>query len=108
MIFVKFLNMYTLEFPKIKALQEKKTLQYDICKTKCSCKDFYGIRIRCMNDLGLCEVLEPKISENKEIVSAIIEYLYANSVDEVNFNDVLHDVIYKLKLESLKDSANNK
>lgn len=61
-----------------------------------------------MNDLGLCEVLEPKISENKEIVSAIIEYLYANSVDEVNFNDVLHDVIYKLKLESLKDSANNK
>lgn len=94
-------NLYIKKYTNIlDFIQKEKIIQYDLCETidKYN-KDIisYGIRVKSFYEGTYEEEFLLGISENKILIENIIKYLYENSLDVINFKDVVGDLLFKLR-----------
>ena len=94
-------NLYIKKYTNIlDFIQKEKIIQYDLCETidKYN-KDIisYGIRVKSFYEGRYEEEILTEISKNKNLVENIIKYLYENSLDVMNFKDVVSDLLFKIR-----------
>ena len=93
-------NLYIKKYTNIlDFIQKEKIIQYDLCETIDKYKDIisYGIRVKSFCDGTYEEESFLGISENKILIENIIKYLYENSLDVMNFKDVVSDLLFKIR-----------
>lgn len=78
-----------------KALKEK-VLEYSICENESENGKFYGIQLS-SNSQGCKEkIIIEYISDQKNIVTNLINILYENSICTIHFRDIVEDYIDSL------------
>jgi hypothetical protein len=65
----------------------------------------YGIKVKSFSETGCEEEYFFNISADRILVENIIKYLYENSLDVINFKDVVSDLLFKLK--DMKEKSEN-
>lgn len=95
---MEFANIYSKSYSSISdTLQNSRTINYDLVKSRFGNKNFYGIHITSCNKGDFFEDMVMNISSDKNFVLDILKYFYENAVDIMNFKDVLNDIFYIAK-----------
>jgi hypothetical protein len=104
-------NLYNKKFTNIlNFIQKEKIIQYDLCETGDECgKNIvsYGVRVKSFCEGVYEEEYFLNISTDKTFIENIIKYLYENSLDVINFKDVVNDLLFKLKVIKEKFESKN-
>ena len=96
---VKKNNVYIKKFSEINNLQPEKIVKYSICESNIKNSKIYGINIS--EYFGHRNNNETKfISENHNLTSEILTFLYENSIGVCHFKEIVEDILWKLEQKS--------
>lgn len=86
-------DVYFRNFSQIDCVQKQKTVKYSLTETVIDNVTHYGVRIVCFSKDFCEQKAMESISTNKNLVQDLLLTLYENSVDIINFKDVVHDYL---------------